>query len=87
MSFALQALPSHGNSRIRVSAVVRSHMYTHDPYDLLACPQPGTYLATYENIRPALVTAVRVFFGEIEAQGHLLMTLSSPPAPQEVEVV
>ena len=47
----------------------------------------GTYLATYENTRPALVTAVRVFFGEIEAQGHLPVTLSSPPAPQEVEVV
>jgi hypothetical protein len=30
---------------------------------------------------------VRVLFGEIEAQGHLPVMLSSPPASQEVEVV
>ena len=81
-----QVLPSNGNIGIRFSAVIRSHIYTNDPYDLLACPQLGTYLATYENTRPALATAVHVFFGEIEAQGHLSVTLSSPPAPQEVEV-
>ena len=87
MSFALQVLPPNGNSRICVSAVVHSHMYTNDPYDLLACSQLGTDLATYENTWPALATAVRVLFDEIEAQGHLPVTLSSPPAPQEVEVV
>ena len=87
MSFALQVLPSNGNIGIRFSAVVRSHIYTNDPYDLLACSQLGTDLATYENTWPALATAVHVFFGEIEAQGHLSVTLSSPPAPQEVEVM
>jgi beta-N-acetylhexosaminidase len=43
----------------------------HNPYDLQAFPQLRTYLVTYEYTRPALVAAVRVLFGEIQAQGKL----------------
>lgn len=42
-----------------------------NPYDLLAFPQLRTYLVTYEYTRPALAAAVRVLFGETQAQGHL----------------
>lgn len=45
------------------------------PYDLLAFPQLGTYLVTYEYSQPALNAAVRVLFGEIQAQGHLPVSL------------
>ena len=45
------------------------------PYDLLAFPQLGTYLVTYEYSQPALDAAVRVLFGEIQAQGHLPVSL------------
>jgi len=48
----------------------------HTPYDLLACPQLQTYLTTYEYTRPALTAAIRVLFGEIQAKGHLPITLS-----------
>jgi beta-N-acetylhexosaminidase len=47
-----------------------------NPYDLLAYPQLRTYLATYEYTRPALVAAVRVLFGERQAQGHLPVSVS-----------
>jgi len=47
----------------------------HNPYDLLAFPELGTYLVTYEYTAPALAAAVRVLFGEIEAQGHLPVSL------------
>jgi beta-N-acetylhexosaminidase len=47
----------------------------HNPYDLIAFPQLGTYLATYEYTPPALTAAVRVIFGESEAQGHLPVSL------------
>jgi beta-N-acetylhexosaminidase len=47
----------------------------HNPYDLLAFPELGTYLATYEYTQPAFAAAVRVLFGEIQAQGHLLVSL------------
>ncbi len=46
-----------------------------NPYDLLAFPELRTYLATYEFSRPALVAAVRVLFGESQAQGHLPVTI------------
>ena len=42
-----------------------------NPYDLQAFPQLDTYLCTYEYSRPALVGAVRVLFGEIQAAGRL----------------
>jgi len=48
-----------------------------NPYDLLVFPQLRTYLATYEYSRPALVAAVRVLFGERQAQGHLPVTIPS----------
>ncbi len=47
------------------------------PYDLLAFPQLGTYLVTYEYSQPALDAVVRVLFGEIPAQGHLPVSLPS----------
>jgi beta-N-acetylhexosaminidase len=47
----------------------------HNPYDLLAFPTLGTYLVTYEYTAPALTAAVRVLFGEIEARGHLPVSL------------
>ncbi len=47
----------------------------HNPYDLLAFPELGTYLVTYEYTEPAFVAVVRVLFGEIQAQGHLPVSL------------
>jgi beta-N-acetylhexosaminidase len=47
----------------------------HNPYDLQAFPRLGTYLCTYEYSRPALVAAVRVMFGEKQAQGHLPVSI------------
>ncbi len=47
----------------------------YNPYDLLAFPQLGTYLATYECIAPALEAVVRVLFGEVQAQGGLPVSL------------
>jgi beta-N-acetylhexosaminidase len=46
-----------------------------DPYDLVAYPAVGTYLATYEYTAPALETAARVLFGELRPQGRLPVTL------------
>ena len=46
-----------------------------NPYDLLAFPQLGTYLATYEYTRPALNAAARVLFGESEARGRLPVSI------------
>jgi beta-N-acetylhexosaminidase len=46
-----------------------------NPYDLQVFPELRTYLATYEYSRPALVAAVRVLFGEGQAQGHLPVTI------------
>jgi beta-N-acetylhexosaminidase len=47
----------------------------YSPYDLLAFPELGTYLVTYEYTAPAIVTAVRVLFGEIAPQGRLPVSL------------
>lgn len=47
----------------------------YSPYDLLAFPQLGTYLVTYEYTGPAIAAAVRVLFGEIQPQGKLPVTL------------
>lgn len=47
----------------------------HNPYDLQAFPQLGTYLCTYEYSRPALDAAVSVMFGEIQAQGKLPVSI------------
>jgi beta-N-acetylhexosaminidase len=41
----------------------------HNPYDLLAFPELGTYLVTYECTEPAFAAAARVLFGEIRARG------------------
>jgi beta-N-acetylhexosaminidase len=48
---------------------------TYSPYDLLAFPELGTYLVTYEYTRPAISAAVRVLCGEIQPQGKLPVTL------------
>lgn len=47
----------------------------YSPYDLLAFPELGTYLVTYEYTRPAIAAAVRVLFGEIQPQGKLPVSL------------
>ncbi len=47
----------------------------YNPYDLLVFPGLGTYLVTYEYTRPAFIAVVRVLFGEIQAQGHLPVSL------------
>jgi beta-N-acetylhexosaminidase len=47
----------------------------YNPYDLLAFPELGTYLVTYEYTQPALAAAVRVLFGEIQPRGHLPVSL------------
>ncbi len=46
-----------------------------NPYDLQAFPQLRTYLVTYEYSRQALVAAVRVLFGEIQAQGKVPVSI------------
>lgn len=54
-----------------------------DPYDLLAFPEVGAYLATYDYAPPALDAAAAVLFGERPAPGHLPVTLpgiEGPPA-------
>jgi beta-N-acetylhexosaminidase len=63
----MQALVQAGQSVIGLAV--------HNPYDLIAFPQLGTYLASYEYTPPALTAAVRVIFGESEAQGHLPVSL------------
>jgi beta-N-acetylhexosaminidase len=47
----------------------------HNPYDLLAFPELGTYLVTYEYTEPAFAAAVHVLFGEIQARGRLPVSL------------
>jgi len=46
-----------------------------NPYDLLAFPQLGTYLVTYEYTRPALNAAVRAIFSQGQASGHLPVSI------------
>jgi len=53
-----------------------------NPYDLLAFPQLRTYLVTYEYTRPALVAAVRVLFGERQAEGYLPVSLHPRVPPR-----
>lgn len=47
----------------------------YNPYDLLAMPQLGTYLATYECTPPSLRAVAGVLFGEIAAQGQLPVSI------------
>ncbi len=47
----------------------------YNPYDLLAFPELGTYLATYEYTPPAFTAVVRVLFGEVQAQGRLPISI------------
>lgn len=47
----------------------------YSPYDLLAFPTLHTYLVTYEYTPPAITTAVRALFGEIQPQGKLPVRL------------
>ncbi len=47
----------------------------YSPYDLLAFPELGTYLVTYEYTRPAIAAAVRALFGEIQPAGRLPISL------------
>ncbi len=47
----------------------------YNPYDLLAFPELGTYLVTYEYTRPAFAAVARVLFGEVQAQGHLPVSI------------
>jgi beta-N-acetylhexosaminidase len=46
------------------------------PYDLLAFPELGTYLTTYEYTAPALEATARVLFGVVQARGTLPVSLS-----------
>src|ERR1051326_5015139 len=46
-----------------------------NPYDLLAFPRLRTYLVIYEYTRPALPAAVRVIFGQRQAQGRLPVSI------------
>lgn len=47
----------------------------YSPYDLLAFPELGTYMVTYEYTSPAIAAAVRVLFGEITPRGQLPVSL------------
>jgi beta-N-acetylhexosaminidase len=47
----------------------------YSPYDLLAFPTLGTYLATCEYTQPAIAAALRVLFGELLPQGKLPVSL------------
>lgn len=47
----------------------------YSPYDLLAFPELGTYLVTYEYTRPAIAAATRALFGAIQPQGKLPVSL------------
>lgn len=47
----------------------------YSPYDLLAFPELGAYLAIYEYTQPAIAAAIRLLFGEIEARGKLPVSL------------
>ncbi len=47
----------------------------YNPYDLLAFPQLGTYLAIYEYTAPAFAAAARVLFGEVQPQGRLPVSI------------
>ena len=46
-----------------------------NPYDIQAFPELRTYLVTYEYSRQALVAAVRVLFGESQAQGKVPVSI------------
>ena len=47
----------------------------YNPYDLLAFPELGTYLVTYEYTQPALAAAARALFGEVQAKGRLPVSI------------
>ena len=55
----------------------------YNPYDLLAFPELGTYLVTYEYTQPAFYAVARVLFGEVQAQGHLPVSI---PGVYSVEI-
>ncbi|HEX4202629.1 MAG TPA: beta-N-acetylhexosaminidase [Ktedonobacteraceae bacterium] len=63
----VNALVQSGRPLINVAA--------YNPYDLMAYPQLGTYLVTYENTPPAFTAAARVLFGETPARGRLPVSL------------
>jgi beta-N-acetylhexosaminidase len=67
-----QAAMARGLARMGGRAIA---IAARDPYDLLAYPELRTYLATYEYTPPALETAARVLFGEVQPQGRLPVTL------------
>ncbi len=48
-----------------------------DPYDAPLFPEIGSCLVTYEYTNPALLAAVQVIFGEIQATGRLPVTLAT----------
>jgi len=47
----------------------------YNPYDLLAFPRLGAYMAAYEYTPPALEAATRVLCGELAPRGRLPVTL------------
>jgi beta-N-acetylhexosaminidase len=49
----------------------------HNPYDLLAYPGVGTYLATYEHTAPAMEALASVLWGERAPEGRLPVALPS----------
>lgn len=51
-----------------------------DPYDVSLFPDLHACLVTYEYTNAALLAAVQVLWGEIQAAGHLPVTLSTPKA-------
>jgi beta-N-acetylhexosaminidase len=63
----MRGLLKSGRPVINIAAI--------NPYDLLSYPTLSTYLAIYENTPPAFANAARVLFGEMQAQGHLPVSL------------
>ena len=52
----------------------------YSPYDLLAFPELRTYMVTYEYTKSALVSALRVLFGETQPRGRLPISLPMLPS-------
>ncbi len=52
-----------------------------DPYDAVALPEVGTYLACYEYTPQAMTAAARVMFGERPAVGRLPISMPSLENP------
>ncbi len=78
------AVTANANQDLYQGRIVQQILHTskpvigiaaYNPYDLLAFPELGTYLAIYEYTRPAFDAVARVLFGEVQAQGHLPVSI------------